>query len=537
MNIIQENKINKLYDKLTYFDQYGLSVIIFILLTILLIIAYFYSIIMLQIQPIKNDWQQQRCNPKVIPFAGLINKPNDKSIAAFTQENFIYCTQNILTSLSSYALQPLTFLTASLNVLYGDLSDDIQSGRSMFDNVRNNISIIVKEIMGRIINSLVPIQQIIIGFKDIMSKVQGILISGLFTSFGTYETLRSLLGTIVQLIINTLIALVVIIASMWVIPFTWGIASSMTAIFISISIPLAILVIFMTKVLHIHSNSIPKIPSKPRLCFDEDTNLKMNNGTTKKISEIEVGDNLEYNNIVTSKIKLCANNIQMYNLYGVIVSDKHIVYYNDKWIHVRNHPHAVLINSYNKPYIYCLNTSIKTITINNVIFSDWDDLYDNNVLNIINNFIQLNIIKNENYEIKKNDIHKYLDSGFHPETNIMLKNGNIKHIKDIIIGDILKNDEKVYGLVEIEGTLIYNQYEYDFDNNTQPIIGSSNLLFYNNKSKIMSTNMLNTKYKQNQDVISNKLYQLLTHTGTYYINNIIFYDYNGSIDLILKKTI
>jgi len=53
----------------------------------------------------------------------------------------------------------------------------------------------------------------------------------------------------------------------------------------------------------------------------------------------------------------------------------------------------------------------------------------------------------------------------------------------------------------------------------------------------MSTNMLNTKYKQNKDVISNKLYQLLTHTGTYYINNIIFYDYNGSIDLILKKTI
>ncbi len=99
MDIIQENKINKLYEKLTYFDQYGLSVIIFILLTIVLIIVYFYSIVMLQIQPIKNDWQQQRCNPKVIPFAGLINKPNDKSISEFTQENFIYCTQNILTNM------------------------------------------------------------------------------------------------------------------------------------------------------------------------------------------------------------------------------------------------------------------------------------------------------------------------------------------------------------------------------------------------------------------------------------------------------
>jgi len=531
---IQENKINKInkiYENLTYFDQYGSSVIMFIVLTIIVFIVYSYSIVMLQIQPIKDDWQNQRCNPKVIPFAGLINKPNNKSIGEYTQENFTYCTQTILQNISGYALQPLTFLTASLKSLFVSLSGDIQAGRNMFDNIRNNVTNIVKEIMSKLLNIVVPLQQIIIGFKDIVAKTQAILITGLFTSLGTYFTLKSLLGTIVQFIINILIALAVTILSMWIFPFTWGIAASMTAIFIAISIPLAIIVIFMSSVLHIRSNSIPKIPSKPRMCFDEDTLIEMNDGTTTKISELNVGDKLKYGVEVTSKIK-AYNNATMYNLFGVIVSDSHMVYYNGGWIQVMNHPSAILIDDYNKPYLYCLNTSIKKIFINNIIFSDWDDVYNIDIHNIINDFIKIYVIQDATYKMNDIDIHKYLDSGFHCETKIKLLDGNIKQIKDINIGDILENGEIVYGLVVINGKDIYKQFEYYLGNEPyETIIGSSILMYSIEEGMIIHNDTLDKKETFKED----KLYHLLTNTGVFTIYNVQVYDYNASIDLILEN--
>ena len=56
----------------------------------------------------------------------------------------------------------------------------------------------------------------------------------------------------------------------------------------------------------------------------------MNNNTNKKIIDINVGDILLNNVIVTAKIKVITKGSQMYNLNGIIVSDSHILKYNSK---------------------------------------------------------------------------------------------------------------------------------------------------------------------------------------------------------------
>ena len=65
---------------------------------------------MMNAQAIKDDWVNQRCSPAVIPFVGFINKPDNKSVAEFTEENFNYCIQNILINISGVAVQPFTYL-------------------------------------------------------------------------------------------------------------------------------------------------------------------------------------------------------------------------------------------------------------------------------------------------------------------------------------------------------------------------------------------------------------------------------------------
>ena len=129
------------------------------------------------------------------------------------------------------------------------------------------------------------------------------------------------------------------------------------------------------------------------------------------------------------------------------------------------------------------------------------------------------------------DIHTYLDGGFHETTKIQLKDGTYKEINKIEIGDILQHGEIVYGIVEINGKNVNEQYEINLGDNIQ-IKGGPNLTIYD--KTIYNTLSLETN-KRKLITKENKLYHLLTDTKFFYINKIKFYDYNTCIDLFLEK--
>jgi len=514
MNIIQLlymdtdlNKIIKTYDKLTYFDQYGGALVLFIIITIIILILISYFHTMINIQPIVDDWPNQRCNPAYIPFAGFITHPEGVSATDYTSENFTYCTQNILSSVTGFAVQPLTSITNALQSIANIIKNAIQSIRAMFDKVRSSMQAVSQEIMGRIMNIMMPLMQIIISFKDLVSKIQGTMTAGLFTLLGGYYTLKSLMGAIAQFIIIILIALAIMIAIFWIVPFTWGAAIANTVIFIAISIPMAIILAFMVDVLKVSPGlSIPKVK-----CFDKDTLLKMNDGTFKKIIDIEIGDVLFNNNIVTAKIKVTSEGSQMYVLNNIIVSNSHIVKYQDKWIPVSQHPCAYKYNSYNDEFLYCLNTTYKIIEINDTIFTDWDEIYDETLNKVINN--QITPVPNIY------SIHESLDCGFSSSTKIQLNDDSYVDIDKIKINDILQNGEKVYGIVEIDGLSLIQQFRYNLGKNKFIEGYAPNLIFID--KEIIHMN--------------DKLYHLLTDNGTFKIENTIIKDYNAAIDRFLEK--
>lgn len=512
MNIIQllymdENlkNITKMYDKLNYFDQYGGSLILFIIITIIVILLISYFHTMINIQPIIDDWPNQRCKPNIIPFAGLITHPEGVSASEYTQQNFTFCSQNILSNITGYAVEPLTYTTNALQKISNTIQESIQSVRAMFDKVRTSMQNVSEEIMGRLINIMTPLIQIIISFKDLVGKIQGTMTAGLFTLLGSYYTLKSLMGAIAQFIISILIALSVMVAAFWAFPLTWGAAIANTVIFVAIAIPMAIILTFMTDVLHVNGGyKIPKIK-----CFDKNTLITMNNGTQKKIIDIQTGDILSNNNTVTAKIKVTTDGSDMYELDDIIVSDSHIVKYRNIWIPVSDHPNAVKCNLYNEPFLYCLNTENKIIKINNQIFTDWDELYEESLDRILNN--KCIPIKS------RKDIHKYLDWGFEESTNVKLANGSYKGIKKISINDVLENGEIVYGVVEIDGLDILENVLYNLgeNNNVEGYVPDSNI------------------YRQPIPATNQKLYHLLTNKKTFKLGNVIVPDYNAAIDRFL----
>lgn len=464
--------INNTYDPLSYFDLYGNSVIIFILMSVFVFLVYTYCKIMQTRESIADDWLNQRCKPEIMPFAGWITHPEGTTEFQYTSDNFQYCVQDILKNVTGYALQPFEFMVQSLTKVFSKFSDAIQNTREATNKLRNGIREFAEDLLSRVLNVMVPIQTMFIALSDTFQKIQGVMTGGLYTMLGTYLTLQSLMGAILELIIKILIALVIIIVGLWILPFTWPAAASMTAVFLAISIPMAIIVFFMTEVLQIKSAAIPKLR-----CFDKYTLFVLKDGTSKYIQDIKVNDILQDNSVVTAKIKVTSECLDMYNLNGIVVSESHIVKWDSKWIPVKNHPLAIKIDKYDEPYLYCLNTSSKVIVLNNIIFTDWDEVYDDE-LKFLYTYLS------------SKDIAETIDNGLLEETNIKMKKG-YKYLKDIKIGDILSSNGIVYGIVEL-----------------------------NNHSK----NLGNKK----------PLLHLLVSNGLVETETESYSDYNGNIDSILK---
>lgn len=436
--------VNELYDKLTYYDMYGSTIMVFLLITIFVLFAYGYFQIMRVREAVANDWQNQRCNPKYIPFAGFITHPDGTTPFEYTEENFQYCIQNVQKDATGQALQPLNFLVSGVTSMLNMVAEAIQKIREFLNILRNNIKKFAEDVLHKILNVMIPLQSLIISLSDMLGKTQGILAGGLYVFIASYDTLKSLLGSIVELTVVILMVMVIIIVGLWSLPFSWPAAAASSAIYVVFALLLSVIVIFLTEVMGIKSSSVPKLR-----CFDKDTLLKMEDGAYKKIIDITVGERLANNTLITAKMKVDSAGLRMFVLDdSVTVSESHIVLYQGRWIPVRDHPFAKELLKYSEPFLYCLNTGSKEIVIDDIVFTDWDEIYESSLTSVINAIPQ-NIFIRDLTEQKAN-IHRYLEVGLESDTIVYLFDGTNKSIKDVCIGDKLSTRGIVYGIVEIE---------------------------------------------------------------------------------------
>jgi len=253
-----------------------------------------------------------------------------------------------------------------------------------------------------------------------------------------------------------------------------------------------------------------KIAEKLKHCFDKNTILCLNNGNDIEISKIKLGDILKDGGVVTAVYKAKYNKQhEIYSLKETIVTGEHLVLYNNNFIAVRNHPESIRINKYNKKHIYCISTSNKTIKINEVIFSDWDELTNEEIH-------RLNVI----------DIHKELEGGFSGNTKIKMNNQEVS-IENIKLGDKLSTGETVLGIMQIDSKNT-NCFEYNIKGNK--IVGGPNIMYQNESLGISSTK--NEINKRRVD-INTPLYHIITDTTMVPIGNTLFFDYQSCLDNLL----
>jgi hypothetical protein len=417
---------------------------------------------------------------------------------------------------SEELLQPLNTITDMITDLYVTLQSAIDGIRGATAKLRKRLTDVVVQIMGKVLGVVTPIQVMFATFSDIMQKTQGVMAASLFTILGIFNTLQAGMGAAVEGIIKILIVMVGVIAALWIMPFTMPAAAISTAIFLTISIPVAIITAIVSKALKIKSSGVPG------LCFDEDTLIKMGDGTWTKIKDVELGRVLGTcetglihtgsGTTVTGAMRLTRRNEKMYELNGITVSGSHVVEFCDKWIKVSDHPYANLLASYNKPYLYCLNTSSKTITIDGTKFTDWDELYGE----ALNAVLKLSPL-----------VFEKIDGGFASNSLVELRDGTMISMKDVVPDAVLKNGATVLGTVKVKLSSKNRVFNYCLGDSVV-FTGANINVLNDNRGTIVKKREIN-KVKEET------MYHLITDTGEFVVSNIKVYDYNSLVDKYSKQ--
>ena len=165
-------EIKNIYKKQTYYEKYGglIWVALLIIIVFISIISYFVS--QGSIEALKQNWVVNRCRPSVLPFAGFINNPSDKSKMEYTQENFSYCIESILGAAFKAIISPIIGQQSSVGDMFSSIPDVFEKMGDFLQNILNRIKSLIDKIINYLQNVLFNIKKFLGSFKGIFSIIK-----------------------------------------------------------------------------------------------------------------------------------------------------------------------------------------------------------------------------------------------------------------------------------------------------------------------------------------------------------------------------
>ena len=110
-----------------------------------------------------------------------------------------------------------------------------------------------------------------------------------------------------------------------------------------------------------------------RRCFSPNTVIKLQNGESRKIHELELGDVLINGSVVDATMKIKNQDDPYYKLPGdILVTGSHYVKDGDTFRQVKDLTDAEATTQVDS-VVYCLVTSDHKIPVGDYVFWDWED--------------------------------------------------------------------------------------------------------------------------------------------------------------------
>ena len=240
------------------------------------------------------------------------------------EKDFVECIQTSQVNFMGYLLQPINYIIDSLTSMGGEFTQSLDYIRTMISSIRSMITSIIQNVFGVFLNLVIEFQKITIGIKDLVGKIIGIMVTLMYLIDGSVKTMQS----------------------------TW--------------------------------NGPPgqMIRSLGGMCFKPNTKIKLKNGSTVKMMDLNLGDTLENGSIIDvlmrvnnkfneSYYKFSNNGVNNTSIY---VTGTHMIF-NDltnTFIKVKDHPDSIPTDVTDN-YFISLITDDHHIKIGKYTFWDWED--------------------------------------------------------------------------------------------------------------------------------------------------------------------
>ena len=269
---------------------------------------------------IAANWEAKRCEPGVVPIAGIFKPSTDpRTRAEFAAANARHCEGiYVKEALRAAAAAPRELMEASSDVA-GLAEDAADAVGDLFVNLWNFCYSAYSAFQDRMKGAAKLFHNFMIQLHSITERLQAAVLSivfGLMSLIVAYLSSVQLILIVAIVIIGILIALQIILFFV-LLPIS-GLIISMTAL---------VAVVVVSVATAIAAATVAEMFT-PGVCFAAGTPVLFADGTTKPIEAVRNGDVVAGGGVVTA-VHYFRSNDTLYDLYGVQVTGDHLVVIGD----------------------------------------------------------------------------------------------------------------------------------------------------------------------------------------------------------------
>jgi hypothetical protein len=402
-------------------------------ITIALTAFFSYLIIKTDLEAIKGDWANRRCEFPVMMLAGMLKpKGESKSGLEFTKDNFSFCLQSLSQTILKTAFAPLFGILGQQANVLNTMGGPLNSIRGMLKKGIDVFGTFMDKQYRQYIavnSHLVKVWQHLL---MAMQKVQGVVFGAFFMGL----SMNVLIDNMIQFVFKVIMIVIGVMVALMILLFF--------VLFPFIPIILSTIAILTA------AGVGGAAGMAGAFCVDPVAEVKMADGTYKMLEDLELGDLLassdphsQKENRVTGILVVDAMDTPLVSIGGILMSGSHRVLCDGEWILAEEHPHAIEESNTKLPQLICLNTTqhealVKTDAIihkEDLCVGDWEEVSteegQKEWIHLVNS-----VINNEPYEITKYPTAVPLSG---PMNYVQTKNGFLP-IKDIKLGDYVQKN-------------------------------------------------------------------------------------------------
>ena len=453
------------------------------LILFIIIIIYFYIYVFVFREKVTEyldqNWKDIRCQPYILPIAGLSNVPEGEGYFQKVRINFNKCTHTTLKTNLGVLTKPLNSVLKGFNRGISSIMRILNVFRNMAKVMREMFASLVENTMNRLKNSY--------GAMIYLQEKLKVMIKKQVAVFSILSQMLQILPFIFYSFANG--------------PIT-GFGYWVTN-YIAFTV-----VVIVVCLLCVFGGPFVKLVTCPicMVCFLPDTNIELENGRTR-IDQIKVGQNIKDGKVL-GVIKIKKDKFKIFNYKNTFATGDHLVFENEKWVRVKNSQNSG--SMIKETELYCLITDNNKIWSNGNLFRDYSETYNSEVGLKVDYMITKFVNKNINILKTEDDIYHTYYGGFGSDT-LVKDNDTIKPISYYIENGIPENSN-IVGVIEIENESAINylyknvvvsgsvlvfeenqwirvhQSEYSIDTNHQKtynLITKNNIINVVNKNEII----------------------------------------------------